>query len=625
MPGRIRDEDIALVREKAPIADVIGEHVQLRNAGGGNLKGICPFHDEKSPSLSVSPSRGLFHCFGCAAGGDVIRFVERIEHLDFSDAVERLAARAGIQLRYVEGGAAPSRPQGQRARLVAAHVAAQEFYAEQLRTPEARVAREFLAGRGFDDAAATQFGCGFAPDGWDSLTKHLLGRRFTPAELTLAGLARESQRGSIIDRFHRRLLWPIRDTGGDAVGFGARRLFDDDRNEAKYLNTPETPIYKKSQLLYGVDQARKEIARQHRAVIVEGYTDVMACHLAGVTTAIATCGTAFGTEHVGVIRRLLMDDGVTPSEVIFTFDGDSAGKRAAERAFTNDDKFLGQTYVAVEPNGLDPCDLRQKSGDEAVRDLVARRRPLLDFVLESMADRLGLGPTPGQNDQLQISRQAAFINESIPLLARLRDRSAMMRYAQRVASYAGDTGPDEIGRRTMAFQRGDKRAAEVAPAQRAPVDDRVAADEREVLKVALQLPGVAGPQFDALPFDAFLVADHQRLHKAIAAAGGTSTAAGGPAWTENVEAQLDEAERSIVHALAVEPLRSGVQSQERYADAMLARMQEIIASRQVATLKARVQRINPLEQPEEHARLFGELIALESHRRVLRERAIGGE
>ncbi len=238
MAGRIRDEDIALVREKTPIADVIGEHVQLRNAGGGNLKGICPFHDEKSPSLSVSPTKGLFHCFGCGTGGDVIRFVQNIEHLDFTDAVERLAGRSGIQLRYVEGGSMPRRQPGQRARLIAAHAEAQRFYAEQLRTPEALKAREFLAERGFDQEVAERFGCGFAPSGWDSLTKHLLGRGFTGAELTLAGLARDSARGGLIDRFHRRLLWPIRDTAGDVVGFGARRLFDDDRVEAKYLNTP---------------------------------------------------------------------------------------------------------------------------------------------------------------------------------------------------------------------------------------------------------------------------------------------------------------------------------------------------------------------------------------------------
>ena len=297
---------MAAVREKSPIADVIGEHVQLRNAGGGNLKGLCPFHEEKSPSLSVSPSRNLFYCFGCGAGGDVIRFVEQIEHLSFSEAVERLAASSGIQLRYVDSGPGPARQQpGQRARLIEAHKAAAQFYAEQLGSPQGAPAREFLAERGFDDSAAATYGCGFAPSAWDALTKHLLGRGFTPEELTTGGLSRQSQHGSLIDRFHRRLLWPIRDLAGDTVGFGARRLFDDDKIEAKYLNTPETPIYKKSQLLYGMDLARREIAHQHRAVIVEGYTDVMACHLSGVPTAVATCGTSFGSEHIAVLRRLL--------------------------------------------------------------------------------------------------------------------------------------------------------------------------------------------------------------------------------------------------------------------------------------------------------------------------------
>jgi len=290
--GRIRDDDIAAVRDRSPIADVVGDHVALRNAGGGNLKGLCPFHDEKSPSFSVSPARNLYHCFGCGQGGDVIRFVQTIDHLSFTEAVETLAARAGIQLRYVEGGAAPIRNQGQRQRLIEAHTVAAAFYVEQLGTPAARPAREFLAQRGFDQGAAADFGCGFAPGDWDSLTKHLLARKFSQAELVLGGLAKETQRGSLIDRFHRRLLWPIRDVGGEAVGFGARRLFDDDKIEAKYLNTPETPIYKKSHLLYGVDIAKREIARQHRAVIVEGYTDVMACHLSGVTTAVATCGTS---------------------------------------------------------------------------------------------------------------------------------------------------------------------------------------------------------------------------------------------------------------------------------------------------------------------------------------------
>ena len=324
MPGRIKQEDIALVRERSPIADVIGDQVQLRNAGGGNLKGLCPFHDEKSPSFSVSPGRGVYHCFGCGVGGDVIRFVQETEHLDFVDAVERLAGRAGITLRYEDSGA-PSKGsanRGQRQRLIEAHAEAAKFYAEQLRTEEAAPAREFLRERGFDAAAAATFQCGFAPSGWDALTRHLLAKGFSADELTLGGLSRTGGRSGLIDRFHRRLLWPIREVGGDVVGFGARRLFDDDRVEAKYLNSPETPIFKKNQLLYGADLAKRDIARQHRAVVVEGYTDVMACHLAGVGTAVASCGTAFGGEHVSLLRRLLMDSDALAGEVIFTFDGD---------------------------------------------------------------------------------------------------------------------------------------------------------------------------------------------------------------------------------------------------------------------------------------------------------------
>jgi DNA primase len=614
--GRIRDEDIALVREKSPIEDIIGEHVQLRSAGGGNLKGLCPFHDEKSPSLSVSPARGLYHCFGCQAGGDVIRFIQAIEHLDFSEAVERLAARAKIQLRYVDSAPTSNRTHGQRARLLDAHRVAAQFYAEQLASPAARSAREFLHERGFDDVVAERFGCGYAPDGWDQLTKHLLGRGFTPTELTVGGLARESGRGSLIDRFHRRLLWPIRDVAGEVVGFGARRLYDDDRVEAKYLNTPETPIYKKSQLLYGVDIAKREIARQHRAVIVEGYTDVMACHLAGVTTAVATCGTAFGSEHVAVVRRLLLDSDAFTGEVIFTFDGDAAGMKAAERAFADDQRFMAQTFVAIEATGLDPCELRMGSGDVAVRDLVARRIPLVEFVLRATVGRYDLDTAEGRTEALR---------SGIPLVARIKDIALRDEYARRLSGLVGADDPMDVVKRVRGLVRsGGRRAAEPLPPEPpAKIDDTVLFVEREVLKVALQSPGVAGPQFDALPDDAFQLPAHRDLRVAIASAGGTAAATSGLAWIAAIEEQLPEQLRPGMLALAVEPLHAGADSLARYSDAVIARMQEMVAARQVAAVKSRLQRINPLEQPEEHTRLFGELISLESFRRGLRERAIG--
>ena len=418
------------------------------------------------------------------------------------------------------------------------------------------------------------------------------------------------------------------------MGFGARRLFDDDRIEAKYLNTPETPIYKKSQLLYGVDLAKKEIARKHQAVIVEGYTDVMACHLSGVTTAVATCGTAFGSEHVSVVRRLLMDSDTFTGEVIFTFDGDAAGMKAAERAFADDQKFMSQTFVAVEPTGMDPCDLRLKSGDAAVLDLVARRVPLVEFVLRATVGRFNLDTVEGRT---------AAVDRCIPLVARIKDRALRDQYAIRLAGLVGFSGSSEDERSILSRVRGQGRAddrrdtaasaASAASAagagaagqpQRRTVDETVVAVEREVLKVALQLPGVAGPEFDALTVDAFLVDAHRQVRSAIDAAGGTAAGVTGAAWTEAITAQLsDERVRSGVTALAVEPLRVETQSQDRYAAAVLARLHEVVASRQIATIKSRLQRMNPQEQPDEHARLFGELIALESYRRNQRERAIG--
>jgi DNA primase len=350
MAGRIRNEDVVLVRERARIDEVVREHVSLKSAGGASLKGLCPFHDEKSPSFHVTPSKGFWYCFGCGEGGDVIGFLQKIEHLSFSEVVEKLAGKYNIQLRYDESSNRTGINTGQRTRLVEANKLASEFFAQNLNSPEAETGRKFLTERGFDKAAAHKFGVGYALKGWDSLTNHLKQKDFTEAELTLAGLSVAGQRG-VYDRFRGRLTWPIRDASGDVVGFGARRLYDDDQGP-KYLNTPETPVYKKSQVLYGIDLARKDIASSKQAVIVEGYTDVMACHLAGVTTAVATCGTAFGEDHARVLRRFLMDQEQLRGEIIYTFDGDEAGRKAALKAFNLDQSFVAQTFVAVESTGF---------------------------------------------------------------------------------------------------------------------------------------------------------------------------------------------------------------------------------------------------------------------------------
>ena len=418
MAGRIRDEDLALVRERSPIEEVVGEYLQLRGAGGGSLKGLCPFHDEKTPSFNVTPARGLWYCFSCTEGGDVIKFVQKIDSLSFTEAIERLAARAGIELRYEQGGHVPGREQSQRRRLIEAHKAAAAFYADKLLGPDAAPGRDFLSGRGFAIEDAQRFGAGYAPAEWDALTRHLRGRGFTDKELLTGGLGSQGRRG-VIDRFRGRLIWPIRDLGGDVIAFGARKLRAED-DGPKYLNTPETELFKKSRVLYGADLAKRDIAQRRQAVIVEGYTDVMACHLSGVTTAVATSGTAFGEGHITILRRLLMDDSQFRGEVIFTFDGDAAGRKAALKAFGLEEKFVTQTFVAVQADGLDPCDLRLAQGEAAVRDLVASRVPVFEFAIRSELSQHDLESNEGR---------LAALDAAAPIVSKIKDRGLRDRYA----------------------------------------------------------------------------------------------------------------------------------------------------------------------------------------------------
>jgi DNA primase len=430
---RIRREDVEAVRERSRIEDVVSEYVTLRPAGVGSLKGLCPFHDEKSPSFNVRPTVGFYHCFGCQKGGDVISFVMEIDGLAFAEAVERLAARVGIELRYEDDGGNEGKRPGregvnQRRRMLEANRAAAQFYTEQLgASPDASIGRQFLVDRGFDQSAAELFGVGFAPRGGEVLTRHLLGRGFTREELVSSGLSGEGRRG-LYDRFRGRLMWPIRDVTGDTLGFGARRLFDDDSIEAKYLNTPETALYKKSHVLYGVDLAKREIAKSHQVIVVEGYTDVMACHLAGEATAVATCGTAFAADHIRIVRRLIGDERNTGGKVIFTFDGDAAGQKAALRAFEDDQRFVSQTYVAIAPSGMDPCDLRQRQGNEAVRELIGTRRPMYEFKIQSIISEVDLTTVEGSARGLRLAA---------PVVAGIRDEVIRGGYVVKLAGMLG--------------------------------------------------------------------------------------------------------------------------------------------------------------------------------------------
>ena len=614
MAGRIRDEDIALVRERARIDEVVREYVSLKNAGGGSLKGLCPFHDERTPSFHVTPARGMWYCFGCAEGGDVLNFVQRIDHLTFAESVEKLAGKFGVELRYVEGGAAINRQQGQRTRLIDAHKQAAAYFVEQLRSPEAQIGRTFLLERGFDEQAAEHFGVGYAPKSWDALTSHLRQQGFTDAELLAGGLVSQGNRG-VYDRFRGRLVWPIRDLSGDVVGFGARRLHDDDEGP-KYLNTPETPLYKKSQVLYGIDLARREISKQQQAVIVEGYTDVMACHLAGETTAVATCGTAFGAEHIKVLRRLLMDDDQMKGHVIFTFDGDAAGQKAALKAFGEDQRFVSQTFVAVEPHGMDPCDLRLAHGDQAVRDLIAARTPLFQFAITSVLTSFDLNTAEGR---------VAALHEAAPIVANIKDAALRPEYTRMLAGWLGL----DVEAVTQAVRSGSRRAQPTAQPQPVkPVAPRATNDpgprvEREVLKCMLQHPDLAPEWFAIIEEPAFTHPKAAEVYSAITAAGGPRSAMTGLAWIDAVLSHAsDDVTRSLIRELSVDPLPISGEQDSRYVIGITARLLELDAERRIEELRGRLQRTDA--QSNEHQQLFAEILALEEQRRSLQQQALDG-
>jgi DNA primase len=637
MAGRIPDRDVAAIRERVRIEEVVGDYVQLKRAGADSLKGLCPFHNEKSPSFHVRPNHGHFHCFGCGEGGDVYAFVQKIEHVSFVEAVELLADRIGHTISYTGPATSVQRDRGSRSRLIAANAAAAEFYAAALESDEAAPARQYLTERNFDADAARHFGCGFAPSGWESLTKHLLRKGFEFKELEAAGLSREGRRGPM-DRFHRRLLWPIRTSAGEVIGFGARRLFDDDPMEAKYLNTPETLLYKKSAVMFGIDLAKRDIARAHQAVVVEGYTDVMAMHLAGVTTAVASCGTAFGDEHLAMLRRLMMDDSFFRGELIYVFDGDAAGRAAALKAFDGEQNLAGQSFVAVAPDGMDPCDLRLKAGDGALRDLVARRTPLFEFAIRTTLAEMDLDSAEGR---------VAAVRRCVPMVAQIKDPTLRDEYARQLAGWVGwDDVAQIIDRVRSAAKKpksparsvrvsGDLRGGGQVSAPAAPAEPAAARPDprdptlwpqREALKSALQYPALAGPVFDTLTVESFTHPGYAAVRAAIEAAGGTSTGVSGAEWIEAVRRQTTSAlTAGLISELGVEAIQVDDDKLPRYIAGVLARLQEVWMGRQIAEVKSKLQRMSPIEQGDEYHALFGDLVAMEAYRRSLLEQASGDD
>jgi DNA primase len=612
MAGRIRQSDIDEVKSRTNIADIVGDHVSLKSAGVGSMKGLCPFHDERSPSFHVRPQVGFYHCFGCGESGDVISFLRKIDHVTFTEAVERLAGRIGVTLHYEDGGR-PDEDGPNRARLLAANTAAEQWFQEQLHTTAADPGRRFLGERGFDAAAAARFGVGFAPQSWDQLTKVLTGRGFTREEIAASGLVSQGDRGAY-DRFRGRLMWPIRDVTGQTIGFGARRLLDDDKGP-KYLNTPETPVYHKAQVLYGLDLAKREISRGHRVVVVEGYTDVMAAHLAGVGTAVATCGTSFGVDHIKVLRRVMGDDS-SGGEVIFTFDPDAAGQKAALRAFSEEKRFSAQTYVAIGRDGLDPCDLRLAHGDGAVRGLIDSKEPMFEFVIRQVLSEFDLDTVEGR---------VAALRKASPIVADIRDPSIRPGYARVLAGRLG-VDLDEVTRAVNAAGRRSAGPSLQGPVDVVPVAERSASLrdlpsdpatrlERDALMAIVQHPELVGRELMESAIHARI--DNPTLALMRDALAASMDLFGTPEWFLRVADSLPEPYRPFVRQLAVAPIpqRDGDRF-AGYVRGIATSLVERDLLQREAELRRMIQRSDPADRTSSRE-LQRRLVALGDERRRL--------
>ena len=621
VPGRIRRSDIDELRTRINIADVVGDYVTLKPAGSGSMKGLCPFHDERSPSFHVRPHVGYYHCFGCGEGGDVFTFVQKMDSRGFTETVEYLADKAGFTLTYEDGQAAPERKN--RSRIFAANQEAETFFREQLHTPAAEPGRAFLAERGFDQLAAERFGVGFAPDSYDALSGHLTKKGFSVPELVEAGLVSQGDRG-VYDRFRGRLIWPIRDVTGQTIGFGARRLGEDDRGP-KYLNTPETEVYHKSRVLYGLDLAKRDISKKRQVVIVEGYTDVMACHLAGITTAVATCGTAFGAEHIPLIRRVMGDDegGVDQQRghVIFTFDPDEAGQKAATKAFYDQDKFSANVYVAVPPEGLDPCDVRLHRGDDALVGVIESKRPMYEFMIRRVLDRVELNSVEGRAEGLR---------SAVEVVKTIRDPIIRDGYARELAGWTG-SDPSDVVRMIRSAPARIPQAPARIPAGNQQTGPEVATSyqvsslpsdpmtllERDVLAVLVQLSGdISSERASHVLQGTFTHGALQVIRDAMVS---SFDHYGTPAWVGALVEEVPDSLTSFVQQLAVFPLPEKADNVARFGWGVTSSFLDRDLLRRKADLLGLLQRMSPEDDPEKYRQLQQSLMDIETTRRTLRE------
>lgn len=564
--GRIPPEDLEAVRTKIPIEEVIGEHVALK-ATGTSMKGLCPFHQEKTPSFNVNTTTNHFYCFGCEEAGDVIDFIQKIEGEGFRWSVKYLAEQYNIPVHF---DAEDDGNHNSKTRLTEAHeVAARAYSWALLNDTDARPARNLLLNRGFDvEESITQFGCGYAPT-TRSVSNLLQTKGFTTTEIIEAGLAYD-RRGQLIDRFQDRLLWTIRNSFGKPIGFGARKLHESDPVTGKFINTSETPIYKKSTVLYALDLARKNITRERQAFIVEGYTDVMAMHLAGITNTVATCGTAFTADHMNTLRRLVGDAG----EIVFAFDDDNAGQKAATTAYREFNKSLRRLSALPQSQGLDPDELRQAHGNSALQELVSKRTTLAEAVILMVLQQM---PQESPEDRV------ASLDAVIPYLNDISDPMVRHEYTSKVASILR-FNPSQVEGRLAPSQPGMKTSRDIGP----QAEVKPEWIEKEVLQVFAQNEALAREYLDDWEID--LKFNQTASGKAIELIRkGLSTPRNdGLAWPLHLKQVSSDDEKRLVTALTATSLPVALDAARPYLDEMLARLEQQESQRVVDDLKAKI-------------------------------------
>jgi DNA primase len=585
--GRIRQEDVEAVRERTDIVKLVSGYLTLRKAGHDSFVGLCPFHTEKTGSFSVSPSKGVYHCFGCGAGGDAIRFLRDIEHLEFAEAVERLAKDAGITLRYEGDTAADRRAASRRQALHGANEDAFGLYHRLLLDGrEGEDARRYLAERGIDRDTIVTFEIGYAPRYPDFLLRRL-ARRLSPELLVEAGLALRDNDGTVRDRFRGRVTFAVRDLSGRAVGIGARMLPGDREDGPKYLNSPETAVYRKAEVLYNLQRAKPAVSRSGEVVVVEGYTDVIALAQAGIETTVATCGTALGEGHFRLASRFAQ-------RMVLAFDSDEAGARAAERAYRFLEAYPLQPVVLILPEGLDPADFVRKRGGDAFRELAGSAEPLIGYMLRR---------TVGRADLSTIEGQSRAVSDALPILTGLSDPVRQREYAHVLADLAGVSDASVL----LALERrmGGRPAEVQQVVKKVSARERV---EREMLRLLARDAVIVEAIAPRLAEEHFASPQHKKVFALL-------RDAGGDVRSIVVSDPEDKAAR-LAPALALEPLDGDLTLE--YANEVWARLQEFVLKRRSAALRERLQKLNPTTHQDEYDALFERLIMTEGELRRLK-------